>query len=93
MQAPKVLAKGADHMAARIREVANEHGVPLFEAPPLARALFASTEIGDDIPEELYLGVAQVLTYIYQLDNFVANGGLEPRPPELDAIDESRWTS
>ena len=92
MTAPKVVAKGADHMAARIREAANEHGVPLFEAPPLARALFASTEIGDDIPEELYLGVAQVLTYIYQLDSFVANGGLEPRPPELDAIDESMWT-
>lgn len=91
MGAPKVLAKGADHMAARIREVASEHGVPLFEAPPLARALFASTEIGDDIPEELYLGVAQVLTYIYQLDNFVANGGLEPQPPEIGPIDEGQW--
>jgi len=93
MGAPKVLAKGADYMAARIREVANEHGIPLFEAPPLARALFASTEIGDDIPEELYLGVAQVLTYIYQLENFVANGGLEPQPPEIGPIKEEQWTS
>ena len=91
MSAPKVLAKGADHMAARIREVAKENDVPLFEAPPLARALFASTEIGDDIPEELYVGVAQVLTYIFQLENFVANGGLEPERPVIAAVDESRW--
>ena len=91
MGAPKVIAKGADHMAIRIREVANEHGIPLFEAPPLARSLFASTEIGDDIPEELYLSVAQVLTYIYQLDNFIANGGLEPQPPEIGPIDEGHW--
>lgn len=93
MSAPVVVAKGADHMAAKIREVAHEHAVPLFEAPPLARALFASTEIGDDIPEELYLGVAQVLTYIFQLDNFVANGGLEPKEPEINPIDENRWSS
>ena len=91
MGAPKVIGKGADHMAARIREVASEHGIPLFEAPPLARALFASTDIGDDIPEELYVGVAQLLTYILQLDNFVANGGLEPHPPEIGPIDEDQW--
>ena len=91
MSAPVVVAKGADHMAKRIREIAQEHGVPLFEAPPLARALFASTEIGDDIPEELYLSVAQVLTYIFQLDNFIANGGLEPNAPEIDTIDEEQW--
>lgn len=91
MGAPKVIGKGADHMAARIREVASEHGIPLFEAPPLARALFASTDIGDDIPEELYVGVAQLLTYIYQLDSFVANGGLEPHPPEIGPIDEDQW--
>jgi len=91
MSAPVVVAKGADHMAKRIREIAKEHGVPLFEAPPLARALFASTEIGDDIPEELYLSVAQVLTYIFQLDNFIANGGLEPNAPEIDTIDEEQW--
>ena len=93
MSAPKVLAKGADHMAARIREIAKENGVPLFEAPPLARALFASTEIGDDIPEELYIGVAQVLTYLLQLDNFVANGGLEPERPVIAPVDEGRWQS
>ena len=91
MGAPKVIGKGADHMAARIREVASEHGVPLFEAPPLARALFASTDVGDDIPEELYVGVAQLLTYIYQLDSFVANGGLEPQPPEIGPINEAQW--
>lgn len=93
MGAPKVIGKGADHMAARIREIARENDVPLFEAPPLARALFASTEIGDDIPEELYLSVAQLLTYIYQLDNYIANGGLEPQPPEIGPINEEQWQS
>ena len=91
MAAPKVIAKGADHMATRIREVASEHGVPLFAAPPLARALFASTKIGDDIPEELYLSVAQLLTYIYQLDSYIANGGLEPSAPEIGPINEDLW--
>ena len=65
----------------------------MFEAPPLARALFASTKIGDDIPEELYVGVAQVLTYLFQLENFVANGGLEPERPVIASVDEGRWQS
>ena len=67
MRAPQVVAKGVDLMAARIREVASDHKVPIFEAPPLARALHRSVEIGDEIPAELYVAVAQVLTYIFQL--------------------------
>jgi flagellar biosynthetic protein FlhB len=67
MRAPTVVAKGVDLMAARIREVASEHKVPIFEAPPLARALHRSVEIGDEIPADLYVAVAQVLTYIFQL--------------------------
>src|SRR5262249_1551129 len=67
MRAPQVVAKGVDLMAARIRELANKHGVPIFEAPPLARALHRSVEIGDEIPTGLYVAVAKVLTYIFQL--------------------------
>ena len=84
MGAPVVVAKGADLMARKIREIANEHGVPIFEAPPLARALYASAEIGDEIAERLYVAVAQVLTYIYQLDNYVAGRTAEPERPVID---------
>lgn len=87
MGAPVVVAKGADLMALKIREVAAEHGVPLFEAPPLARALYASAEIGDEIAERLYVAVAQVLTYIYQLDAYVAGQANEPERPEIEIND------
>lgn len=66
-QAPKVIAKGRDLIAQHIRTVATAHDIALFEAPPLARALYASTEIGEEIPENLYLAVAQVLAYVFQL--------------------------
>lgn len=88
MNAPVVVAKGADLMALKIREIAAEHGVPVFEAPPLARALYDGTEIGDEIAERLYVGVAQVLTYIYQLDRYLALGGMEPEPPEIQVPPE-----
>jgi flagellar biosynthetic protein FlhB len=65
--APKVVAKGRDLVALRIREVARRHDVPLYEAPPLARALYATSAIGDEIPGDLYLAVARVLAYLYQL--------------------------
>lgn len=67
MDAPVVVAKGADHMAAKIREVAVEHGVPLIENKPLARSLYKVTEIGDPIPADLYKAVAEVLAYVYRL--------------------------
>jgi flagellar biosynthesis protein FlhB len=83
MRAPLVIAKGTDLVAARIREIATEHSVPIFEAPPLARALYHSVEIGSEIPATLYVAVAQVLTYIYQLKAARTSGA---RPPEAPAI-------
>ena len=65
--APTLVAKGADLMAQQIREEANRHGVPIFEAPPLARALFFTTEVERPIPEALYLAVAQVIAYVFSL--------------------------
>ena len=67
MGAPRVVAKGAELVAARIRELAAEHGVPVVEAPPLARALHRHAEIGDEIPAALYGAVAQVLAWSYAL--------------------------
>jgi flagellar biosynthetic protein FlhB len=67
MGAPVLVAKGTELVAARIRAVAAEHDVPILAAPPLARALYFSTELGDVIPEGLYRAVAQVLAYVYQL--------------------------
>ena len=65
--APILLAKGSDHMAARIREEAEKHGVEMFAAPPLARALYFSTEEDQAVPESLYLAVAQVIAYVFSL--------------------------
>ena len=84
MRAPRVVAKGADLIAARIREIATEHSVPVFEAPPLARALHHNVEIGAEIPAALYAAVAQVLTYIYRLKAARVSGGLPPEPPVID---------
>lgn len=93
MRAPRVVAKGADAVAARIRELAAEHKVPLLEAPPLARALFRHTELNDEIPATLYAAVAEVLAYVFQLRHFHEVGGACPDapaglpvPPELDPL-------
>lgn len=67
MDAPMVLAKGAGHVARRIREIAAENDIPLVEQKPLARALFKSVEIGQFIPVDLYRAVAEVLAYVYRL--------------------------
>ena len=69
MAAHIVVAKGQDHVAQRIKEIAREHKVPIVENKPLARALFAAVEIGDSIPQELYKAVAEVLAYVYKLKN------------------------
>ncbi|MGC4028520.1 MAG: flagellar biosynthesis protein FlhB [Steroidobacteraceae bacterium] len=87
MRAPQVVAKGVDLMAARIREVASEHKVPIFEAPPLARALHRNMEIGDEIPAGLYVAVAQVLTYIYQLRAAMRDHLTPPPPPDIDIVE------
>ncbi|MBW2440705.1 MAG: flagellar biosynthesis protein FlhB [Deltaproteobacteria bacterium] len=67
MVAPQVLAKGAGHVAQRIKEIAAEHEVPLVEDKPLAQALYKMVELGDYIPAELYRAVAEVLAYVYRL--------------------------
>jgi flagellar biosynthetic protein FlhB len=65
--APILLAKGADVIAARIREEAEKHGIEIFQAPPLARALYFTTEVEQAVPEDLYYAVAQVIAYIFNL--------------------------
>jgi flagellar biosynthetic protein FlhB len=67
--APKVVAKGKNYLAARIRQKAIEHQVPIVENPPLAQALYKSVEVGQEIPAHLYRAVAEILAYIYRLMN------------------------
>ncbi|MFA7387615.1 MAG: flagellar biosynthesis protein FlhB [Thiohalobacteraceae bacterium] len=87
MRAPRVVAKGKNLIAAQIRSKALEHDVPMFSAPPLARAIFYSTELEQEIPAGLYFAVAQVLAYIYQLKT--ARAGQTPQAPaNLDVPEE-----
>ena len=81
MAAPKVVAKGRGELAMKIRTIASEHAIPLLEAPPLARALFRWAEIDQEIPNRLYAAVAEVLAYVYQLNNYRQQGGQYPVPP------------
>ncbi|MET1078176.1 MAG: flagellar biosynthesis protein FlhB [Pseudomonas sp.] len=82
--APVLLAKGGDFLALKIREIAQEHKVMVLESPALARAVFFSTELDHEIPAGLYLAVAQVLAYVYQLRQFRAGKGKRPGPlPDL----------
>jgi flagellar biosynthetic protein FlhB len=81
MGAPTVVAKGMGEVARRIREVGAEHGVPLLEAPPLARALHRHVEIDQQIPGTLYAAVAEALAWVYQLANWRQVGGQYPVPP------------
>jgi flagellar biosynthesis protein FlhB len=85
MRAPKVVAKGVNLVAARIRELATENNVAILEAPPLARALYHNVELNREIPGVLYNAVAEVLAWVYQLRKFRAEGGDVPAAPtELD---------
>ncbi len=68
MEAPQIVAKGADHLAFRIREIAKEHHVPIVENKPVARALYKQ-EVGEQIPEEMFTAVAELLAYVYSLKN------------------------
>lgn len=90
MGAPKVVAKGKDLIAARVREIAEENNVPLFSAPPLARVLFRTTKLEQEIPAGLYTAVAQVLTYIYQIRDGFKLGQKFLTPP-VPKIDESEF--
>ena len=82
--APVVLAKGADLVAARIRELAAAHGVPLVSAPPLARVLYRHVDIGRQVPHGLFVAVAQVLTYVWQVKLARRRGVPPPPPPQID---------
>lgn len=86
MRAPRVIAKGVDEMALRIREVAGQHRITLVEAPPLARVLYREADIGQEIPVKLYAAVAQVLSYVYQLRTWRA-GTPQPQLAALE-VDE-----
>ena len=67
MAAPKVTAKGADNVAMRIREIAQEHGIPIVENPPLARVLHSAVDVDDEVPPEQYKAVAEVISYVFGL--------------------------
>lgn len=91
MGAPLLLAKGADHIAFKIREIAKAHDIPILEAPPLARAVFYSTELEQEIPAGLYVAVAQVLAYVFQLQRFEKRQGQRPGPmPDLPIPEDLR---
>lgn len=77
-RAPILVAKGSDHMAFRIREVAREHDVSIIASPSLARAIYHTTEINQQIPDGLFGAVAQVLAYVYQLEQFHKRKGRRP---------------
>ncbi len=82
MRAPRVVAKGSHLLALKIREIGQQHHVPLLEAPPLARALYHHAELGDEIPQTLYNAVAEVLAYVYQLRRHREYGGKAPHLPD-----------
>jgi flagellar biosynthetic protein FlhB len=82
MGAPQVVAKGMNVIAEKIRELAAEHAVPVIEAPPLARALYRHADIGAQIPAALYTAVAEIMAYVYQLNQFMTSGG-KLLPPQL----------
>ncbi|MDY3197735.1 MAG: flagellar biosynthesis protein FlhB [Pseudomonadaceae bacterium] len=86
--APVVVAKGADFLAQKIREVATEHDVIVLESPPLARAVYYSTELEQPIPAGLYLAVAQVLAYVYQIRQYQQGKGQRPGPMPEPPIPE-----
>ncbi|BAC95232.1 flagellar biosynthesis pathway, component FlhB [Vibrio vulnificus YJ016] len=83
-RAPIVVAKGTDHMAMKIREVAREHDISIVPAPPLARALYYSTELEQQIPDGLFTAVAQILAYVFQLKQYRKRGGHRPKLQDYD---------
>jgi len=89
MRAPKLLAKGTDTLALRIRELAKEHDILILESPKLARAIYANTDLETEIPEALYLAVAEILAYVFQVKNFNGRSGSYPKQPSnIEVPDE-----
>jgi flagellar biosynthetic protein FlhB len=89
MRAPVVVAKGADAVALKIREIAGENKVLIMESPKLARALYAHTELGSEIPEALYSAVAEILAYVFQMRIFKKDGGFYPEIPNILAVPDA----
>lgn len=79
-RAPVVVAKGIEELALHIRKIANAHEVPIVESPALARAIYYATEVNAEIPSKLFMAVAQVLAYVYQLNAFKTGKGKRPKP-------------
>ncbi|QBQ53505.1 flagellar biosynthesis protein FlhB [Nitrosococcus wardiae] len=90
--APRVVAKGADQVALKIRAVAAANKVPILSAPSLSRALYYSTELNQEIPAGLYVAVAQVLAYVFQLRRYQRQGGVKPTffPDDLPIPEDLR---
>ena len=95
MSAPQVVSKGADLLAMKIRDIAKHHTIPVLQSPMLARALYANSELNQDIPSSLYTAVAQVLAYVYKLRAAMRGEGAMPTempqpfvPPELDPFNK-----
>ncbi|WP_144395187.1 flagellar biosynthesis protein FlhB [Pleionea sediminis] len=87
--APVVVAKGLDEVALNIRKVANAHHVPILQAPPVARALYHTTKLDQEIPEELYLAVAQILAYVLQMNEYKRGRATKPKPIKNYPIPDS----
>ena len=81
MGAPKIVAKGVGEIAVKIRQIGTDAGVPMLEAPPLARSLYKHAELDQEVPVALYAAVAEVLAYVYQLSSWRKQGGQCPMPP------------
>jgi len=91
MNAPRVVAKGADLMAFRIRELATASRVPIVAVPALTRAIYHATDIGEEIPAPLYVAIAQILAFVYQLKQHRRGAASAPRPlGDLDVPEEYR---
>lgn len=84
--APILVAKGVDFLAFKIREVAEEHDVPILSAPPLARAIYNFTELEEEIPSGLYMAVAQVLAYVFQLKRYKKQQAEKPTDIKVDKL-------
>ena len=89
MRAPIVVAKGADAIALKIREIASDNNVLTVEAPKLARALYAHTDLGDEIPQALYSAMAEVLAYVFQIRLYKRLGGFCPELPNALDVPET----
>jgi flagellar biosynthesis protein FlhB len=94
MSAPKVIAKGADLLAFKIRELATASRVPIVASPALTRAIYHSTDVGDEVPASLYVAIAQILAFVYQLKQYRRGSGPRPRPlSDLEIPQEYRRES